>query len=211
MAKGQTSEIRRSDPIHNSKLITQNSVAAPATIWGVGLAGLGAGLLLAGLLAARPVEQLADPWDPWRLVVYALLILAPAGLGWAASQALRLGLFWVFGTAAWAAFGYMLIFVPPPPPGATPAAPLLIAGFLALLFAAFVAALTPPLYALGWAIFTQRMRRHDLRRALRQAALLALGVVACLGMGLFSLFNGLNALLLFVVLALAEFFFLSRT
>src|SRR5437762_1596759 len=103
---------------------------------------------------------------------------------------------------------------PVPPPATLWGVGLAGAGaWLALagLLAAIVAALTPPLYALGWAIFTQRVRRHDLRRALRQAALLALGIVACLGMGLFSLFNGLNALLLFVVLALAEFFFLSRS
>jgi hypothetical protein len=73
-----------------------------------------------------------------------------------------------------------------------------------------MAGLTLLLYALGWRIFTHRVHRQDLRRAVRQAGLLALFVVACLGMALFSVFNGLNALLLFVVLALAEFFFLSR-
>lgn len=180
----------------------------PSYLWGVGLAGAGALLILAGLLATHDVEAMANPWDPWRVAVYALLVLGPAALFWAVAEGLRMGRFWLFGTAAWAVFGYVLIFVPPPVAGLT-AAPW-IAGFLVLLFAALLAGLTLPVYALGWVIFTHRIHRQDLRRAVRQAGLLALFVVACLGMALFSVFNGLNALLLFVVLALAEFFFLSR-
>jgi hypothetical protein len=176
-------------------------------LWGVGLAGVGALLALVGLLALRPVESLADPFDPLRLAACGLLVLGPAALFWAAGQALRMGWFWLFGTVAWALFGYVLIFVPPPTTGA--AAPVAVAGFLAVLFLALLAGLTPPLYAVGWWLFTGRLQRQDLHRAVRQAALLALYTVACLGMILLSLFNGLNALLLFVVLALAEFFFLS--
>jgi hypothetical protein len=160
------------------------------------------------LLATHDVEALTSPWDPWRVGVYALLVLGPAALFWAVAEGLRMGRVWLLGTAAWAVFGYVLIFVPPPVAGLT-AAPW-IAGFLVLLFAALLAGLTLPVYALGWVIFTHRIHRQDLRRAVRQAGLLALFVVACLGMALFSVFNGLNALLLFVVLALAEFFFLSR-
>ena len=182
--------------------------APPSYLWGVGLAGAGALLVLAGLLATHDVEAMANPWDPWRVGVYALLVLGPAALFWSVAQGLRMGRFWLFGTAAWAVFGYVLIIVPPPVPGLT-GAPW-IAGFLVLFFAALMAGLTLPLYALGWRIFTHRVHRQDLRRAVRQAGLLALFVVACLGMALFSVFNGLNALLLFVVLALAEFFFLSR-
>ena len=181
---------------------------APTLLWGVGLGGAGALLVLVGLLAQRNVETIADPWDPTRVAVYALLLVGPAALFWAAGQALRMGAFWAVATLAWAAFGYYLIFITPPAPGSGAGAPLII--FLALCFAAVTAALTPPLYAAGWAIFTQRLHRHDLRRAVRQASLLGLFAVACLGMSLFSVFNGLNALLLFVVLALAEFFFLSR-
>jgi hypothetical protein len=39
----------------------------------VGLAGAGALLILAGLLATHDVEAMANPWDPWRVAVYALL------------------------------------------------------------------------------------------------------------------------------------------
>src|SRR5690348_4912552 len=44
----------------------------PSYLWGVGLAGAGALLVLAGLLATHDVEALANPWDPWRAGVYAL-------------------------------------------------------------------------------------------------------------------------------------------
>ncbi|HUS14923.1 MAG TPA: hypothetical protein VM536_07865 [Chloroflexia bacterium] len=184
--------------------------APPAsTLWGVSMGGAGALLGMAGLLATHPVETLTDPADPVRLGVLALLVAGPLAIFWAAGQALRLGWFWLSGTAAWALLGYTLIFVPPPASGT--AGSLAVAGFLLLLFVALVAGLTPPLYALGWALFTHRLRRQDLRRAVRQAVLLALYLVACLGMVLFGLFNGLNALLFFAVLALAEFFFLSRS
>ncbi len=182
---------------------------APSTLWGVGLAGAGALLGLGGLLALRPVETLADPFDPLRLLVYALLVLGPLAVFWATARALWMGRFWIFGTLVTAAFGYVIIFVPPPDAGA-PDSLAVVAGFLALLFLALLAGLTLPLHALGWALFTQRARRQDVRRAIRQAGLLAAYSVACLGMVMFSVFNGLNALLLFVVLALAEFFFLSR-
>src|SRR5579859_834010 len=187
--------------------MAENRSPGASALWGVALGGAGALLLLVGLLARRQVETLSAPWDPLRLGVYALLVVGPAALFWATTQALRLGLFWLFGTITWAVLGYLLIFVPPSASGSTAVS---IAGFLVLLFGALVAGLTPPLYALGWVLFTGRLRRHDLRRAVRQAGLLALYVVACLSMVLFSVFNGLNALLLFVVLALAEFFFLSR-
>jgi hypothetical protein len=192
----ETSEVAAAPPKRRQRRTPRppRPVPPPSYLWGVGLAGVGALLVLAGLLATHAVEAMANPWDPWRLGVYALLILGPAALFWAVAAGLRMGRFWIFGTVAWAVFGYVLIFVPPPTPGLT-GAPW-IAGFLVLLFAALLAGLTLPVYALGWVIFTHRVHRQDLRRAVRQAGLLA--------------FNGLNALLLFVVLALAEFFFLSR-
>ena len=181
---------------------------APTLLWGVGLGGAGALLVLVGLLAQRNVETIADPWDPTR----SRGVCAAAGGAGRAVLGRRPGpahgRILAVATLAWAAFGYYLIFITPPAPGSGAGGPLII--FLALCFAAVTAALTPPLYAAGWAIFTQRLHRHDLRRAVRQASLLGLFAVACLGMSLFSVFNGLNALLLFVVLALAEFFFLSR-
>lgn len=181
---------------------------APSTLWGIGLGGVGALLALTGLLATHRVEAIKNPMDPVLLAVYVLPVLGPAALFWAVGRALDMGLFWLFGTAAWALLGYVMVFVAPP---ATASASLpTTVGFMALVFAATVAALTPPLYGLGWALFRGRIHRHDLRRAVRQAALGGLYLVACLGMALFSLLNGLNALLLFVVLALMEFFFLSR-
>jgi len=181
---------------------------SPVLLGGVALAGLGALLGLVGVLALRPIETLADPWDTQRLAIYGLLALGPAAIFWAAGQALRMGLFWLFGTVAWGVFGYVLIFVPPPTDSHLTAAA--VGGFLLLFFFALIATLTPPLYALGRLLFTGRLHRQDLRRAIRQASLLALYAVACLGMVLFALFNGLTALLLFVVLALMEFFFLSN-
>jgi hypothetical protein len=81
---------------------------------------------------------------------------------------------------------------------------------LVALGLALVAVFTPPLFWLNSRLLTARLARHDLRRPVRQAIMLALGVVACALMLAFGVLNWLNLLLLFTVLALAEFFFLSR-
>jgi hypothetical protein len=70
--------------------------------------------VLAVLVAQRPVEDIADPFDPLRLLIYGLLLVGPALLFWSLARAMRMGLFWIFGMVAWAAFGYLLIFVQPP-------------------------------------------------------------------------------------------------
>jgi hypothetical protein len=180
----------------------------PAVFWVVGLSGVALIVLLAVLVTARPVEDIADPADPVRLLVYALLLLGPLALFWAMARGMRMGLFWIYATASWAAFGYMMIFLRPPAPEQAAAVHYVM--FLGLFALALIALLTPPLYALGWMMFSQRQRRHDLGRASRQAFLIAAYLVLLVGMNLFGVFNWLNALLLFVVFALAEFFFLSR-
>jgi hypothetical protein len=170
--------------------------------------GVGLLVLLVGLVTAQPVETIADPWHPTRVLVYALLLGGPGALFWAVCRALRLGLFWVFGTLTWAALGAVLIFgAPPARADAGPGDYVLV---LAALGLALIALLTPPLFWLNSRLVTARLARRDLRRPLRQAILLALGVVACALMLAFGVLNWLNLLLLFTVLALAEFFFLSR-
>jgi hypothetical protein len=170
--------------------------------------GVGLLVLLVGLVAAQPVETIPEPWHPTRVLVYALLLAGPGALFWAVCRALRLGLFWLFGTLTWAALGAVLIFGAPPTPAA--AGPGDYGVVLAALGLALVALFTPPLFWLNSRLLTARLARRDLRRPLRQAILLALGVVACALMLAFGVLNGLNLLLLFTVLALAEFFFLSR-
>jgi hypothetical protein len=170
--------------------------------------GVGLLVLLVGLVAAQPVEAIPNPWHPTRVLVYALLLAGPGALFWAVSRALRLGFFWVFGTLAWAALGAVLIFgAPPDRATAGPGDYVLV---LAVLGLALVAVFTPPLFWLNSRLLTARLARHDLRRPVRQAIMLALGVVACALMLAFGVLNWLNLLLLFTVLALAEFFFLSR-
>jgi hypothetical protein len=170
--------------------------------------GVGLRVLLVGLVAAQPVETISNPWHPTRVLVYALLLAAPGALFWAVSRALRLGFFWLFGTLAWAALGAVLIFgAPPARPAAGPDDYVLV---LTVLGLALVASFTPPLFWLNSRLLTARLARRDLRRPVRQAIMLALGVVACALMLAFGVLNWLNLLLLFTVLALAEFFFLSR-
>ena len=174
----------------------------------VGGVGVGLLVLLLGVLNTQPVETLPDAGHPTRVLVYGLLLAGPGLVFWALGRALGLGLFWVFGALAWAALGGVLIFWPPPPRAAAGPGDYLLV--LALLFLALVAAFTPPLFWVSARLTQSRLARRDLRRPLRQAILLALFLVACIVMLAFGVSNWLNVLLLFTVLALAEFFFLSR-
>ncbi len=187
----------------------EEGTAVPAQALAVvACVGIGLLVLLVGLVAAQRVEAIPNPWHPTRLLVYLLLLAGPGALFWAVCRALRLGFFWLFGMLSWAALGAVLIFGAAPV--RTAAGPGDYGLVLAALGLALVAGFTPPLFWLNARLLTARLARRDLRRPLRQAILLALGVVACALMLAFGVLNWLNLLLLFTVLALAEFFFLSR-
>ena len=132
-----------------------------------------------------------------------LLVFIPPSL------ALKLGPVWLLGAGAWWMLGYVMIFVSP---GERPDTGFFTyAAFLALVLAALTSLMTLPMAALG-RVFLPAPGSHTagMVRALRQGALLALAAVALLAMSPLGVLNWLNALLVFTIAALTEFFFFAR-
>lgn len=170
------------------------------------IAGMGCLALLLYYLALSGATSIPDPWSVDRVVAYVLLFLAPLFLFLPFSMALRLGPVWALGAGSWALLGYVLVFVPSP--DRSSAGLVTYVAFLALLFVALTTALSIPLGALS-ARFLPPANASWVR-PLRQGSLAALFVVSLLAMSPLGVLNWLNVMLVFTIVALAEFFFLAR-
>ena len=172
------------------------------------IAGVGAVALLLYYLSITDVTQMGNVWAVDRVVAYLLLFVGPLLIFLPASLALRLGPLPLLGAASWAILGYVLIFVNAP--SRSEASFFSYLAFLAILFAALATALAVPLGALSKRLLPPVSPTVGMIRALRQGALLSLFVVSIMAMTPLGVLNWLNALLVFVIVALTEFFFLAR-
>ena len=172
------------------------------------IAGVGAVALLFYYLSITDVTHVGNIWAVDRVVAYLLLFAGPLLIFLPASLALRLGPLPLLGAASWAVLGYVLIFVNAP--ARTEASFFSYVAFLAVLFTALATALAVPLGALSKRLLPPASPTVGMIRSMRQGALLALFVVSVLAMTPLGVLNWLNALLVFVIVALTEFFFLAR-
>jgi hypothetical protein len=153
--------------------------------------------------------RVADAWAVDRVIAYALLFIGPVLIFLPFSITLRLGPVWLLGAGSWALLGYVLIFAGPP--ARAEATFFTYVAFLALLFVALTSMLTIVAAGLG-RLFLPPTPTHFLGmvRAMREGALAALFITALLAMSPLGVLNWLNALLVFTIVALSEFFFLAR-
>lgn len=172
------------------------------------LGGIGTLALLLYYLPLSGAAYISDVWATERVVAYVLLFTAPLLLFLPFSLALRLGPLWLLGTGSWALLGYVLLFVEAP--GRAEAGFLQYAAFLTFLFVALGSLLAIPLGALSKRLLPAATSTVGMVRAFRQGGLFALFVVSALAMSPLGVLNWLNALLLFTIMALTEFFFLAR-
>jgi hypothetical protein len=172
------------------------------------IAGVGAVALLFYYLSITDVSPIDNIWAVDRVVAYLLLFVGPLLIFLPASLALRLGPLPLLGAAAWTTLGYVLIFVDAPV--RSEASFFSYTAFLAILFAALATALAVPLGALSKRLLPPVSPTVGMIRAMRQGALLSLFVVSVMAMTPLGVLNWLNALLVFVIVALTEFFFLAR-
>lgn len=172
------------------------------------LAGAGALALLFYYLPLSGAAEVADVWAVDRVVAYLLLFAGPLFIFLPLCHLLGLGPIWLLGAGSWALLGFVLIFVRAP--ARHEADFLTYTAFLAVLFVALLSTLTVPMAALGKRIFPPATRVAEMVRAVRQGGLLSLFVVALLALSPLGVLNWLNALLLFTIVALLEFFFLAR-
>jgi hypothetical protein len=172
------------------------------------LAGVGAVALLFYYLSISDVTRISNVWAVDRVVAYLLLFVGPLLILLPAGLALRLGPLPWLGAGSWAVLGYVLIFVQAP--ARSEASFFSYVFFLAVLFAALASALAVPLGALSKRLLPPVSPTVAMIRAMRQGGLLALFVVSVMGMTPLGVLNWLNALLVFTIVALTEFFFLAR-
>ena len=189
----------------NSKPITQNFAQRAGLVLSV-MAGLGALGLLVYYVNKSGAAALADVWAMDRVVVYVLLFLAPLLVFLPLSLALKLGPVWGLGTGSWALLGYLLIFTAPPDRWS--AGVFTYVAFLAVVFVALGSAFAVPLGAVSSRLLAPSPAEWV--RAVRQGALLAIFAVSVLAMSPLGVLNWLNVLLVFVIVALTEFFFIAR-
>ncbi len=172
------------------------------------IAGVGALALLFYYLSITDVTSVGNVWATDRVVAYLLMFVGPLLIFLPASLALKLGPLPLVGAGSWALLGYVLIFVNAPERSGASFFSYVL--FLAIVFAALASALTVPLGALSKRLLPPVSPTVGLIRALRQGALLSLFVVCVMGMTPLGVLNWLNALLVFTIVALTEFFFLAR-
>jgi hypothetical protein len=171
-------------------------------------AGVGALAMLLYYLSLVDVVGIPDTWAVDRVVAYLLLFAGPLLIFLPPSIALRLGPVPLLGAGSWALLGYVLIFVQAP--AREQAGFFQYAAFLALVFVALTSTLAVPLGALSRRLLPPATATVEMIRATRQGMLLALFAVSIMAMSPLGVLNWLNALLVFTIVALTEFFFLAR-
>lgn len=149
--------------------------------------------------------------DPWRIVYYVLIFLAPAITFVPLSLHLRWYFFGPYAVLGWASFGYILAFVPPPVRVLSGDRSPLTAWFFFLdLLVVWSTVLAPLAHAIGVRLFTSRTHQRDLLRAWREAGLLSVYLVGlAIGRSL-GLLTWPIALLSLLLLTLVEALFLAR-
>ncbi len=156
------------------------------------------------------VGELVNPWDPWRLVFYGLLLLAPSITFVPIGLKIEWPFLGPFAVASWAAFGYLLAFVNPPADVlAGKASPLNAWYFFAALLAILLTLLAPIAYAVGLRLLRSRTHQHDAVRAWREAGLLSAYLVGLAVGRSLGLLTWPIALLGLLFLGLVEALFLA--
>ncbi len=157
-------------------------------------------------------------WDPWRLVFYALLLLTPAATFVPLSLWLRWYFYGPYAVLGWAAFGYLMAFVPLPAAleqevRTGPASPAtLLQGWywFVVLFVVCTTLLAPLAHLVGLRFLTSRTHQRDLLRAWREAGLLSLYIVELAVTRSLGQLTWPIALLSLLLLVLVEALFLAR-
>jgi len=157
------------------------------------------------------VGAIKNLWDPWRIVFYVLLLLAPAITFVPIALRLRWYLFAPYAVVGWAAFGFLLAFVQPPVTVLTQRdSPLQVWYFFLALFVVLTTILAPTAYLVGLRLLSSRTHQRDIVRAWREAGLLALYLVGMAIARNLGLITWPIALLGLLFLTLVEALFLAR-
>ncbi len=171
-----------------------------------------AGLTWAGLVGLIFLLNTGqyDFWFPGRVVVYVLLLLAPALTFMPIARILEFPLYGYWAVISFALFGYVLAFVPSDPTKGWSANS---GGLGLLLISLFMVAITiflPVFYRLGFKLFSRKVEQYDLSRARREAILAGLCVLMLAFLRIVGALNLLIGVALVLAFIVFEMLILSR-
>jgi hypothetical protein len=150
-------------------------------------------------------------WDPWRIVYYVLVLLAPTLTFVPIALRLRWYFFVPYAVLGWAVLGFLLAFVPPPLTVLTQRqSPLRVWYYFLDLFVVLTTILAPLAYIVGLRFLSSRAHQRDFVRAWREAGLLALYLVGLAIARHLGLITWPIVLLGLLFLVLVEALFLAR-
>ncbi|HVX30689.1 MAG TPA: hypothetical protein VHA53_09440 [Nitrolancea sp.] len=158
------------------------------------------------LIVVRDVGTSASFWAPWRLVAYAVFILAPAITFMPIAHRLRLPLYDLEAIAGWSTLAFVITFVDPE---SQPTLPMMLALLISLVIS-LATILSLLSYATGQRLFARRSQRYDFVRARREGYLGAIFVAGLLLLAFLKVLAVTNAALLGLIVLLIEIFLLSR-
>jgi hypothetical protein len=164
------------------------------------------------------VGAIANFGDPWRIIFYVLLVLAPAVTFVPLSLWLRWHFYGPYAVLGWAVFGYLMAFAPVPAAldreiKVGPASPAtLLQGWywFVVLFVVCTTVLAPLAHLVGLRFLTSRTHQRDLLRSWREAGLLSFYFVEVAAVRSLGQLTWPIALLSLLLLVLVEALFLAR-
>lgn len=171
-----------------------------------------AGLTWAGLVGLIFMLNTGqyDFWFPGRIVVYVLLLVAPALTFMPIGRVLEFPLYGYWSVVSFVIFGYVLAFVPSDPDKGWAANAGGLGLLLLSLFMVTVTIFLPIFYRLGFKLFSRKVEQYDLSRARREAVLAGLCVLLLAFLRMVGALNLLIAFAMVLAFIVFEMLILSR-
>lgn len=171
-----------------------------------------AGLTWAGLVGLIFMLNTGqyDFWFPGRIVVYVLLLVAPALTFMPIGRVLEFPLYGYWSVVSFVIFGYVLAFVPSDPDKGWGANAGGLSLLLLSLFMVTVTIFLPIFYRLGFKLFSRKVEQYDLSRARREAVLAGLCVLLLAFLRMVGALNLLIAFAMVLAFIVFEMLILSR-
>ncbi|MEI7553833.1 hypothetical protein [Candidatus Chlorohelix sp.] len=171
-----------------------------------------AGLAWAGVIGFGVIYNVGAYgfWFPGRLLVYVLLLAAPALTFMPIGRMLSASWYGWLAITGWFIFGFMLLFTPPNPTQRwqenLPSMVLFLLGLLLVIYSIS----WPAFYLLGFRLYKTRVARYNMLRPHREAAFLSIYVISIFTMGALRLLNSTFIFALFLIFLAIELLILSR-
>jgi len=166
-----------------------------------------------GLVFLLNAGDYRDFWFPARIIVYVLLLIAPALTFIPLGRVLGLAFYGYWSVIGWAGFGFVFAFLTPDLARSRNENLGSLILLLICFFAVLVSLLLPLCYVAGASLFAKAYRpaRYDISRATREAVLLSLYILLLAFMQLLGSLTWVYAFILLLIVIVIELLVLSRS